>query len=83
MDLGRIFWIVGGEHAAGCPGGFGHGGGAFEDDDAEVVLGEVEGEGESDDSRAGDDYIGGFHTSILGQGCRTIGERDFAVGKCV
>jgi len=64
-EFGGIFGIVGGEHAGCGRGGLGHGAVAFEDDDAEVALGEVESEGESYDSRAGDDYIGGLHISSL------------------
>jgi len=66
-ELGRVFRIVGGEHASGGPGGLSHGPAALEDGDAESVRGKIEGQREPDDSRAGDDDIGSLHKFIVGR----------------
>lgn len=67
----RIFGIVGGEHAGGGPGGLGHRGAAVENGDPASASSQIEGEGETDDPGTGDDYIGCFHSSIVGRGCRS------------
>src|SRR5271169_1714926 len=69
-ELRKVLRVVGGEHAGRGPRGFGHGATALEYDDAESMAGngrsgKIEGEGESDDSRASDDYISSFHASIV------------------
>src|SRR3954468_13860282 len=54
-----------GEHAGGGVRGFARRRGALDDEDGEAALAKLDGEGESDDAGAADDYVVVGHGLIL------------------
>jgi hypothetical protein len=75
-----MVWIVGGEHAGGGPGSLGHGAAPLKYGYVEAVGGgQIEGEGETDDSRAGDGNFGCVHSSIVCGGA----ERAYSFGSAM